>query len=283
MQHDASDPISIPSPSASDCGPGGLPVDDYDADCSPSPPKDVENKEAEVEADVAEAESRAATVSRKRDVKNGQSYIAMIAKAILASPEKKLSLHGIYEYVAINYAQYKNKVGWRNSVRHNLSLNECFIKAGRCESGKGNYWAIHPANFDDFARGDFRRRHARNRVRKSRFQLPRVGPPPPSAIAAAAAAAAAAGTHGLAYSYPPPGGCWVYSFPSSLVSPISPVPMYAGALPLLPCPPSPAALLPPSTNHSNGEQHNGKFTGAGSPMEQANPQKKTFSISNLIH
>jgi hypothetical protein len=28
-------------------------------------------------------------------------------------------------------------------VRHNLSLNECFIKAGRCESGKGNYWAIH--------------------------------------------------------------------------------------------------------------------------------------------
>ena len=184
MQHDASDPISIPSPSASDCGPGGLPVDDYDADCSPSPPKDVENKEAEVEADVAEAESRAATVSRKRDVKNGQSYIAMIAKAILASPEKKLSLHGIYEYVAINYAQYKNKVGWRNSVRHNLSLNECFIKAGRCESGKGNYWAIHPANFDDFARGDFRRRHARNRVRKSRFQLPRVGPPPPAAAAA---------------------------------------------------------------------------------------------------
>ena len=33
--------------------------------------------------------------------------------------------------------------------------------------GKGNYWAIHPACLDDFARGDFRRRQARRRARKS--------------------------------------------------------------------------------------------------------------------
>lgn len=82
-------------------------------------------------------------MSRKRESKPGQSYIAMIARAILESPEKKLSLHGIYQYISENYSQFKSKVGWRNSVRHNLSLNECFIKAGRCESGKGNYWAIH--------------------------------------------------------------------------------------------------------------------------------------------
>lgn len=84
-----------------------------------------------------------AAIARKRDAKPGHSYIAMIARAILESPEKKLSLHGIYQYISENYSQFKTKVGWRNSVRHNLSLNECFIKAGRCESGKGNYWAIH--------------------------------------------------------------------------------------------------------------------------------------------
>jgi len=28
----------------------------------------------------------------------------------------------------------------------------------------GNYWAIHPACVDSFARGDYRRRHARRRA-----------------------------------------------------------------------------------------------------------------------
>lgn len=65
-----------------------------------------------------------------------------------------------------NYPYYNNQErAWRNSIRHNLSLNECFIKAGRAENGKGNYWAIHPACIEDFAKGDYRRRHARRRAR----------------------------------------------------------------------------------------------------------------------
>lgn len=36
-----------------------------------------------------------------------------------------------------------------------------------CFTGKGNYWSIHPACIDDFANGDFRRRQARRRARKS--------------------------------------------------------------------------------------------------------------------
>lgn len=32
--------------------------------------------------------------------------------------------------------------------------------------GKGHYWAIHPANINDFKRGDFRRRKAQRKVRK---------------------------------------------------------------------------------------------------------------------
>ena len=32
--------------------------------------------------------------------------------------------------------------------------------------GKGHYWAIHPANIEDFKKGDFRRRKAQRKVRK---------------------------------------------------------------------------------------------------------------------
>ena len=94
------------------------------------------------------------------------SYIALISMSILASIEKKLVLSDIYQYIMDNFQYYNNQErAWRNSIRHNLSLNECFIKAGRAENGKGNYWAIHPACIEDFSKGDYRRRHARRRAR----------------------------------------------------------------------------------------------------------------------
>ncbi|XP_069733856.1 forkhead box protein D4-like 1 [Phaenicophaeus curvirostris] len=99
--------------------------------------------------------------------KPSQSYIALISTAILSSPEKKLLLSDIYQWIMDNYPYFKNKEkSWRNSVRHNLSLNECFVKAGRSDNGKGHFWAIHPANLEDFAKGDYHRRRARRRVRR---------------------------------------------------------------------------------------------------------------------
>nr|XP_045595811.1 forkhead box protein I2-A-like [Procambarus clarkii] len=95
------------------------------------------------------------------------SYIGLIAMAILSSPDKKLILSDIYQYILDNYPYFRSRgTGWRNSIRHNLSLNDCFMKSGRSANGKGHYWAIHPANIDDFRRGDFRRRRAQRRVRK---------------------------------------------------------------------------------------------------------------------
>lgn len=41
------------------------------------------------------------------------------------------------------------------------------MKTGRSANGKGHYWTIHPANLEDFSRGDFRRRRAQRRVRRS--------------------------------------------------------------------------------------------------------------------
>ncbi|CAL4067202.1 unnamed protein product [Meganyctiphanes norvegica] len=95
------------------------------------------------------------------------SYIGLISQAILSSPEKKLILSDIYQHILDNHAYFRNRgTGWRNSIRHNLSLNDCFMKAGRATNGKGHYWAIHPANVSDFARGDYRRRRAQRKVRR---------------------------------------------------------------------------------------------------------------------
>lgn len=95
------------------------------------------------------------------------SYIGLIAMAILSSPEAKLVLSDIYQHILDHYPYFRTRgPGWRNSIRHNLSLNDCFIKAGRSANGKGHYWAIHPANVEDFRKGDLRRRKAQRKVRK---------------------------------------------------------------------------------------------------------------------
>ncbi|XP_064609477.1 forkhead box protein unc-130-like [Liolophura sinensis] len=105
--------------------------------------------------------------SSRKEEKPEHSYIALISMAILQSPERKLILADIYQYIMDNFPYYNNREkAWRNSVRHNLSLNECFMKNGRADNGKGNYWSIHPSCIEDFAKGDFRRRQARRRARK---------------------------------------------------------------------------------------------------------------------
>ncbi|RXM28082.1 Fork head domain-containing protein FD5 [Acipenser ruthenus] len=87
---------------------------------------------------------------------------------------KKLNLASIYKDIEDRYPYYRNHgQGWRNSVRHNLSLNDCFIKVGRCENGKGNYWGIHTANLNNFLHGDFRQhRKAKKRRRQKELEGP---------------------------------------------------------------------------------------------------------------
>ena len=104
---------------------------------------------------------------RIEEPKPSCSYIGLIAMAIISSPERKMVLSDIYQHILDHYPYFRNRgPGWRNSIRHNLSLNDCFIKSGRSANGKGHYWAIHPANIDDFMKGDFRRRKAQRKVRK---------------------------------------------------------------------------------------------------------------------
>uniref|UniRef100_A0A8B9SJV8 Forkhead box I2 n=1 Tax=Anas platyrhynchos TaxID=8839 RepID=A0A8B9SJV8_ANAPL len=96
------------------------------------------------------------------------SYSALIAMAIQSAPERKLTLSHIYQYVAENFPFYKrSKAGWQNSIRHNLSLNDCFRKVPRDEDDpgeagrKGNYWTLDPNCEKMFDNGNFRRKRKR--------------------------------------------------------------------------------------------------------------------------
>ncbi|PAV61037.1 hypothetical protein WR25_04387 isoform E [Diploscapter pachys] len=101
------------------------------------------NEETEEEEICIEPKKRK---SKKRQEKPPYSYIALIAMAISKRPDRKATLAEIYTYLQENFDFFRGDyVGWRNSIRHNLSLNDCFVKLPK-EPGergrKGHKWTI---------------------------------------------------------------------------------------------------------------------------------------------
>ncbi|XP_059770788.1 forkhead box protein N3 isoform X2 [Balaenoptera ricei] len=76
------------------------------------------------------------------------SFSCLIFMAIEDSPTKRLPVKDIYNWILEHFPYFANApTGWKNSVRHNLSLNKCFKKVDKERSqsiGKGSLWCIDP-------------------------------------------------------------------------------------------------------------------------------------------
>ncbi|XP_044024418.1 forkhead box protein O3B [Siniperca chuatsi] len=88
--------------------------------------------------------------SSRRNAWGNLSYADLITKAIESAPDKRLTLSQIYDWMVRSIPYFKDKgdsnssAGWKNSIRHNLSLHSRFIRVQNEGTGKSSWWMINP-------------------------------------------------------------------------------------------------------------------------------------------
>ncbi|KAM4693363.1 forkhead box protein O3 [Discoglossus pictus] len=88
--------------------------------------------------------------SSRRNAWGNMSYADLITRAIESSQDKRLTLSQIYDWMVRSVPYFKDKgdsnssAGWKNSIRHNLSLHSRFIRVQNEGTGKSSWWMINP-------------------------------------------------------------------------------------------------------------------------------------------
>ncbi|KAE9399996.1 hypothetical protein BT96DRAFT_1019149 [Gymnopus androsaceus JB14] len=91
------------------------------------------------------------------------SYAALLGRAILSSPEHRLTLQEIYDWITIVYPFFKRgETTWMNSIRHVLSTTACFRKVTRDRALGRTQWAIWDEDLECFKGGGFRKQFCKD-------------------------------------------------------------------------------------------------------------------------
>ncbi|KAF3847454.1 hypothetical protein F7725_020482 [Dissostichus mawsoni] len=101
-------------------------------------------------AAAAAAAAQRKSSSSRRNAWGNMSYADLITKAIESSPENRLTLSQIYDWMVKSVPYFKDKgdsnssAGWKNSIRPNLSLHSRFIRVQNEGTGKSSWWMLNP-------------------------------------------------------------------------------------------------------------------------------------------
>ena len=101
------------------------------------------------------------TVPTNKPIKPPYSYAALICMAINSTSEKKSTLREILTYIETNYQYYRVNRRWHSTIRHDLTVNDCFVKWDPRPGQKACLWSVHPEYQDMFSSGSLRRRRYR--------------------------------------------------------------------------------------------------------------------------
>ncbi|XP_066552713.1 forkhead box protein N2b [Amia ocellicauda] len=122
--------------------PSGSPLFDIEGDGAPRPG---------LSSSSSPSSSSSSLAGQEKDLlksKPPYSFSLLIYMAIEQSANKCLPVKEIYSWILEHFPYFSSApTGWKNSVRHNLSLNKCFRKVERSlgkANGKGSLWCVDP-------------------------------------------------------------------------------------------------------------------------------------------
>ncbi|XP_052865998.1 forkhead box protein O [Anopheles cruzii] len=99
---------------------------------------------------AASSSSSSKKNSSRRNAWGNLSYADLITQAISSATDSRLTLSQIYEWMVQNVPYFKDKgdsnssAGWKNSIRHNLSLHNRFMRVQNEGTGKSSWWMLNP-------------------------------------------------------------------------------------------------------------------------------------------